>query len=169
MKYLKYIFLLFISLLTVTSCETYGDYDVEYTPIHPLGGQYRIHVYNAAGEEVYTNYCYIGNTSDYATDKCWIRIGAYNLASSNAWAINGKISCNVDALTFSGADIMNLAGNVASSTETFTVTDGKVVLNGKTTPSGAKSDAISFTFTNSRFPGQSFKAEGYRYTGWSGD
>ena len=37
-------------------------------------------------------------------------------------------------LSFSGADVMNLAGNVASSKETFTVTDGKLELNGATAP-----------------------------------
>ncbi|MDR1161582.1 MAG: hypothetical protein LBK45_04495 [Tannerellaceae bacterium] len=169
MKHLKYIFLLFLSLLTVASCETYGDYNIDYTPIHPLGGQYRIHVYDASGEEIYTNYCYIGNTENYATDKCWIRIGAYNASATQNWSINGKIDCNVGALTFSGSNIENLAGNVASSSETFSVTDGKVVLGGSTTPSNTKSDAISFTFTNSRFPGETFKAEGYRYTGWGGD
>ncbi|MDR0977321.1 MAG: hypothetical protein LBL78_06180, partial [Prevotellaceae bacterium] len=120
-------------------------------------------------EQVYRNFCYIANTSDYDTNKCWVRIGAYNLAATNPWAINGKIDCNVPALTFQGSNIENLAGNVASSAETFTLTDGKVVLGGVTTPSGATADAISFTFTNSRFPGRTFRAEGYRYTGWGED
>ncbi|MDR1403118.1 MAG: hypothetical protein LBJ60_05385 [Tannerellaceae bacterium] len=169
MKQLTYIFLLFLSLLTIASCETYGDYDIEYTPIHPLGGQYRIHVYDASGEEIYTNYCYISNTENYSTNKCWIRIGAYNAGAAQNWAINGKINCDVSSLTFSGDEVENLAGNMDYSAETFSVTDGKVVLGGSTTPSNTKSDAISFSFTNSRFPGQTFRAEGYRYTGWSGD
>ena len=169
MKHLKNIFALFLSIIAFTSCETYGDYEVEYTPIHPLGGQYRIMVYNQAGEEIYKNYCYIANTSDYATDKCWIRIGAYNANSASEWAINGKINCDVNALSFSGSNIENLAGGVASSSETFSVTDGIVVLNGATSPSETVTDKISFSFTNSRFPGETFRAEGYRYTGWSGD
>ena len=37
---------------------------------------------------------------------------------------------------------MNLAGNVASSEETFTVTDGKLELNGATAPSGTIADKI---------------------------
>lgn len=64
---------------------------------------------------------------------------------------------------------MNLAGYVATSTNTFTLTEGKVVLNGVTAPSGTVADAISFTFTNSRFPGKTYTAEGYRYTGWAED
>ncbi|MDR1200684.1 MAG: hypothetical protein LBL58_03505, partial [Tannerellaceae bacterium] len=88
---------------------------------------------------------------------------------ANAYSINGKIDCNLSTLSFSGTNIENLAGNVATSTTTFTLTDGKVTLKGATAPSGTVSDAISFTFTNSRFPGRTFKAEGYRYTGWSAD
>jgi hypothetical protein len=168
MKQIKHLFFLLVSLVTLAACETYGDYEIEYTPIHPLGGQYRITVYEG-DQQVYRNYCYIGNTTDNDTDKCWIRIGAYNFAATNPWSINGKIDCNVAALTFQGSDIENLAGNVASSTGTFTLTDGKVVLGGVVAPSGTTADAISFTFTNSRFPGRTFRAEGYRYTGWGED
>jgi hypothetical protein len=170
MKHLKSTVTFLLSIIALMSCETYGDYKVDYTPIFPLSGQYRIVVYDQSGKDIYTNYCYIANTTDYATDKCWIRIGAYNAeADTNKWAINGKIACDVKALSFSGSNIENLAGNVPSSAETFSVTDGLVVLNGITTPSNTVSDKISFSFTNSRFPGKTFRAEGYRYTGWSGD
>ena len=62
---------------------------------------------------------FLANTSDYDKDKCWIRIGAYNSTNtpgdaSKSYFINGKISCSVPELSFSGADVMNLAGNVAS-------------------------------------------------------
>jgi len=169
MKHLKYIFTLLLAIVALASCETYGDYEVDYTPIFPLSGQYRITIYDQSGSDIYTNYCYIANTADYATDKCWIRIGAYNASDTTEWAINGKISCDVKSLSFSGSSIENLAGNVPSSSETFSVTDGIVILNGATSPSNTTTDKISFSFTNSRFPGQTFKAEGYRYTGWSGD
>jgi hypothetical protein len=169
MKQIRYISVLFLLLLGFASCETYGDYEIEYTSIHPLGGKYRVTVTDETGELVYRNFCEISNTTDGSTTKCWLRIGAYNLSGANAYSINGKIDCDLNALSFSGTNIENLAGNVATSTTTFTLTDGKVTLKGATAPSGTVSDAISFTFTNSRFPGRTFKAEGYRYTGWSAD
>ena len=72
-------------------------------------------------------------------------------------------------LSFSGADVMKLAGNVASSEETFTVDDGKLELNGATAPSGTIADKISFTYTTTVDPGATYTVEGYRYTGWTED
>lgn len=169
MKQIRYISVLFLLLLGFASCETYGDYEVEYSSIYPLSGKYRIVVTDEAGTQVYRNYCEISNTVDESTTQCWLRIGSYSLSGSNAYSINGKINCDVNALTFSGSSIENLAGNVATSTNTFTLTEGMVVLKGATAPSGTVCDAISFTFTNSRFPGKTYTAVGYRYTGWSED
>jgi hypothetical protein len=75
----------------------------------------------------------------------------------------------VPSLTFSGTNIENLAGNVASSTETFTITDGKLELKGATAPSGTIADKVTFTFTTTKNPGVTYRVEGYRYTGWSED
>lgn len=170
MKQINKILWLLFAFFALASCDTYSDdYDIDYTPIHPLGGQYRVHVTDESGAEIVSQYCFIANTSDNSSNQCWIRIGDYNSSSKEAWAINGKISCDVASLSFSGSNVENLAGNVVASSETFSVSDGKIVLNGATAPSGTVGDKISFTFTNSRFPGKTFKAEGYRYTGWSGD
>ena len=169
MKQIRYISVLFLLLLGFASCETYGDYEIEYSSIHPLGGKYRVTVTDETGAQVYKIFAEISNTSDESTIQCWIRIGSYSLSGANAYSINGKINCDLSTLSFSGSNIENLAGNVASSTNTFTLTDGKVVLKGATAPSGTIADAISFTFTNSRFPGKTYKVVGYRYTGWSED
>lgn len=167
MKKFIYIFtMLFAVVFSACNSEDL-DYDIEYTPIHPIGGQYRISIVDEAGVTVASKTdCYLSNTSAYDTDKCWIRIGNYNTAASNAYAINGKIACDVKSLTFSGT-AMNLAGNVASSDENFTVTNGKIELNGATAPSGTVCDGISFTFTRDNFPGKTYTVTGYRYTGWT--
>ncbi len=68
-----------------------------------------------------------------------------------------------------GTDIENLAGNVVSSDETFTLTDGLIELNGITAPSGTITDRISFTYTTTIDPGATYTVEGYRYTGWAED
>lgn len=171
MKQINYILGIFIALLALASCDTYSDdFDIDYTAIHPLGGMYKVHITDEAGTVIdNTQYCYLANTTDNSTTECWIRIGDYNAKITNAWAINGKINCNVPELTFSGSNVENLAGNVVSSTETFSVSDGQMKLQGATAPSGTVADQISFTFTNSRFPGKTYKVEGYRYTGWGED
>ena len=159
----------------LTACNSEDlSYDIEYTPIHPLGGQYTVSVSRNGAVVAEHVDCFLANTSDYDTDKCWIRIGAYNSANTpgdaaKSYFINGKISCNVPELSFSGTDIMNLAGNVASSDETFTLTDGKLELNGATAPSGTVCDKISFTYTTTVDPGVTYTVEGYRYTGWTED
>lgn len=171
MKKFAYIFLmLFAAVFTACNSEDL-DYDIEYSSIHPMGGQYRISIVDEAGEKVALSssyYCYLSNTSDNATDKCWIRIGNYNTSAKYEYSINGKIACDVKSLTFSGT-AENLAGNVASSDETFTVSNGKIELKGATAPSGTVSDKISFTFTRTNFPGKTYTVTGYRYTGWGED
>lgn len=175
MKKFIYIFCLMISALSFISCNSEDfDYDIDYTPIHPLGGQYTVSITRddvviKEGVE-----CFLANTAAYDTDKCWIRIGSYsssnNVSDENSrFYINGKISCNVSDLSFEGSDVENLAGNVASSDETFSVSDGKLVLKGITAPSGTVADKISFTYTTSVDPGVVYKVEGYRYTGWPED
>ncbi len=169
MKKFTYIFfMLFAVVFSACNSEDF-EYDIEYTPIHPIGGQYRVSIVDETGAEVKLSssmYCYLSNTSDNATDKCWIRIGNYNTSAKNAYSINGKIACDVKSLTFSGT-AMNLAGNVTSSNENFTVSNGKIELKGATAPSGTVCDKISFTFTRDNFPGKTYTVTGYRYTGWT--
>jgi len=171
MKRVKYIAMMLFALTCITSCETYGDYEIEYTPIHPMGGQYVVKITKDYGTEVTVVSakinCFVANTADYDTDKCWVRIGSRTTAG--LYGINGKLGCDVSSLTFAGTDIENLAGGVASSTETFTITDGKITLNGITAPSGTVTDKISFTYTTTKDPGAVYSVEGYRYTGWEED
>lgn len=172
MKQLKYILCILVATLGFASCETYGDYEIEYASIHPMGGMYRIAIVDEAGTALSlgsNNYAILSNTADNSKTQCWIRIGAYNLAATNAHSINGKINCDLSSLSFSGSNIENLAGNVVTSETTFSVSNGQIVLQGTTTPSGGKSDSFTFTFTNSRFPGKTYTATGYRYTGWGGE
>lgn len=175
MKIIKYIYTCLIAMLSLTACNSEDfDYDIDYTPIHPLGGEYIISI-NRDGENIAQGQkCFVANTSEYDKDKCWIRIGSYNSANTpgdpkKSFYINGKINCNVSTLSFEGSNIENLAGNVVSSNETFTLTDGKLVLNGTVTPSQTTTDKISFTYTTTVDPGATYTVEGYRYTGWGED
>lgn len=167
-KYLSSLMLLMIAAFAFTACNSEDlDYDIEYTAIHPLGGQYTVTI--TRNGETYKEgvSCYLANTEANDADKCWVRIGNYS--ASSTYCINGKISCDVKSLTFSGSNIENLAGNVASSSETFTLTDGKLELKGITAPSGTVADKISFTYTTTKDPDATYTVSGYRYTGWPED
>jgi hypothetical protein len=176
MKFVKNIMWVLLALVVV-SCSN-ENYEIEYTPIAPMGGQYRIiSIVDEAGTELKSKigssdrYVFLSNTVEYDSDKCWIRIGRYSYAASNFASINGKINCNVSDksnMTFSGTNVENFAGNVSSSTSTFDVT-GIVVENGATCPSKEVTESIAFTFTNSKFPGKTYKVTGWKYTGWPED
>lgn len=167
MKQIKNIYLFLLAALTLMACNSEDrSYDVEYTPIHPLGGQYVVSI-SKNGTKVTDSYCTLSNTTNYDKEKCWIRIGSYS--STAIYAINGKIDCNVPALTFSGTGIENLAGNVVTSTQTFAIANAAVVLKGVTAPSGTLADKISFSYTTTKDPGTVYTVEGWRYTGWPED
>lgn len=169
MRKLKYILFAVLAALTLHACDTYSDdYDIEYTAIHPLGGEYTVTIKDAVQDTVIVQsaICIVANTTNNDKDLCWVRIGG--LSTATAYAINGKLSCNVGDLSFNGTNIENLAGNVVSSTHTFSIPDGKVVLKGITTPSGTVGDKISFTYTTTK-SALTYAVEGYRYTGWPED
>ena len=65
-------------LWILTACNSEDlSYDIEYTPIHPLGGQYTVSVSRNGAVVAEHVDCFLANTSDYDTDKCWIRIGTF--------------------------------------------------------------------------------------------
>lgn len=169
MKILKFLFIALVAVCFASCNSEDNNYDIEYTNTYPLDGQYKVTITDEQDSgAIATQYCYIANTSDNVNNKIWIRIGNYSTSASNAYSINAKMNCDVSALTFSGSN-ENLAGNVASSDETVTITDGSVVLKGVTAPSGTVCDKVSFTFTRTNFPGKTYTVTGYRYTGWSED
>ena len=61
MKKFTYIFfMLFAVVFSACNSEDF-DYDIEYTPIHPIGGQYRVSIVDETGAEVKLSssmYCY---------------------------------------------------------------------------------------------------------------
>jgi len=176
MKFIKNIvWVLFASLMVSCGIE---DYDIEYTAIFPMGGQYRIiSLTDETGTELKSKlsnsdrYVFLSNTVLDESDKCWVRIGRYSVAPSNFYGINGKVSCNVtnkQNMTFSGSNVENVAGNNYSSGTTFSV-EGVVVENGATCPSSEVTESITMAFTHSAFPGKTYKVTGWKYTGWPED
>ena len=90
MKKILY-FLSFVFVALFTACSEGDDFDIDYTPIAPVGGEYRINV-----ERGYD-------------------------ASKTAYAINAKVSIDMSAYTFGGENVDDFIGNSATATDKVTV------------------------------------------------
>ena len=164
MKQINKLLVILLALVTFSSCETYGDYEIEYTAIYPLCGEW---VVNGTGEDCGVLAegvtCNTYNTTDDATDKMWIKMSV----ATNDWGVRGKIHCDVTSKSFDGDGIANLlhADDGINSTVTFNIS-GKVIVDGYTTQANTKVDAIEFTLTQN---GKSMTVKGFRKTGWEGE
>lgn len=191
MKKILY-FLSFVLLAAFTACSEGTDFDIEYTPIAPVGGQYKVNVYrgydasktdaefwasnpaqvdtiiktDGKGSTLGILYAFLSNTTDYDKDKAWIRVGNYS--SKAAYAINAKVSIDMSTYTFGGEGVDDFIGNSATATDKVTVS-GQCGHNTYTTASGTVTDEISFTYSRSDQPGYHYKVTGFKYTGWSED
>ena len=101
MKKLSYLFAMFVAALSFAACNEGTDFDIDYTPIAPIGGQYDIIIFegedeNATTEQFWAShdtnsadvtqlndygdiYAYLSNTTDYDSDKAWLRILQYHV------------------------------------------------------------------------------------------
>ena len=120
--------------LSFGGCKEGTDFDIEYTPIAPIGGQYDIIIFegydeNKSDAEFWATataadyeqlndygeiYAYLSNTTDYDKDKAWIRVGSYSAKKS--YNINAKISIDMSSYKFGGVDVDDFVGNSATLT-----------------------------------------------------
>lgn len=164
MKQINKLLVILLALVTFSSCETYGDYEIEYTAIYPLCGEWVVNVTGEDGGVLAEGVtCNTYNTIDDATDKMWIKMSV----ATNDWGVRGKIHCDVTSKSFDGDGIANLlhADDGINSTVTFNIS-GKVIVDGYTTQANTKVDAIEFTLTQN---GKSMTVKGFRKTGWEGE
>ena len=161
MKQINKLLVILLALVTFSSCETYGDYEIEYTAIYPLCGEWVVNVTGEDGGVLAEGVTC--NTTDDATDKMWIKMSV----ATNDWGVRGKIHCDVTSKSFDGDGIANLlhADDGINSTVTFNIS-GKVIVDGYTTQANTKVDAIEFTLTQN---GKSMTVKGFRKTGWEGE
>lgn len=172
MRIIKGLFTLCFFLVFASGCETYKDYEIEYSPVYPLSGEWLVRFTDptvtpsTSGMFVMSTF----NTADNATDKMWIRVTSTSATAANVaytGRICGKINCDVAARTFSGENVVNTYS--AATPLTFTITNGTVIKDGYDTATGGKSDKITFTITDSRKPGKTITVEGFRRTRWLDD
>jgi hypothetical protein len=104
------------------------------------------------------------NTSDNSSTEMWID------DNGNFWSFKNKISVNLNDLTFSATDAYEEYYGI-----TVTITNGQVLYDAATTPSGSVADSIVFNVTfsddsNPEYYGwDSYRIAGYRYTGLTND
>lgn len=189
MKKISYLLGMFAVALILSACNEGTDYDIDYTPIAPIGGQYDVIVYYGIDESVTDDqfwashdinspdvtqlneygdlYAYLSNTTDYDKDKAWIRVGSYS--GKGFYCVNTKININMSDYTFGGTNVDDFIGNSATAVDKATVS-GFCKKNGITTEaSGTTTDYIEFTYSRTGSPGYHFKAIGFKYTGWDED
>ncbi|MEN6618606.1 MAG: lipid-binding protein [Rikenellaceae bacterium] len=144
----------------LSSCETYDDdYDQDFSPVFPLCGEWRVDIFNAATNAKVTRATiYTYDTADKSNSQMWLWV------NNATYGTKCKISCDPAAAAFSGTNV----ANVLYTGTTNTVTNGVVVVNGSTTPSGGKSDSIEFTYYSSK-ANTTYNIKGYRRTGWPED
>jgi hypothetical protein len=153
------IFLVLLVSVLVFSCDTdgYENYDAGGTNVEEVSGEWYAQL--LVDGEVIVDYGLIStyNTAANNGDEMWVD------DHQNLWSFKAKTPVNVEAKTFSGA---NLASNVDGYEITVTISNGKIIEDGGTTTEGAVADSISFDVEFSDDPGTVYTVQGYRKTGF---
>ncbi len=126
-------------------------------------------MYNGQEIEYVTyNYCYLSNTTDYATDKCWVRFGS--TTASNYFNINCKLDFNKADFTFKGTNVGNYRGNSATPRDGENIViSGIAQHNTYKTPTGGIDDEMIFIYSLENKPGMRYIVWGFKNTLWDED
>ncbi|CAM3522563.1 lipid-binding protein [Zobellia roscoffensis] len=152
-KKLSYLFLSFALISSFISCDQVeSEPDDSDILISEVTGKWVVDmIYN--GDPQGTNTISIYNTGANDTDMMWID------DLEHSWGLKAKTPLNFEALTFGGSDLDELYFDV-----TVTISEGKIVKGGATTPSGDVVDSISFKAEFSDIPGEIWEYSGYKST-----
>lgn len=155
----KYILgILFLSLFSFfTACDEAEDADVGGVSIQEVTGEWVVDM-TQDGVPQGTNYIATYNTSTNSTTEMWID------DQQHGWGLKAKVNLNLGSKTFTATDVDELYYDV-----TVTITDGTIIENGATAPSGTVTDAISFNAVFSDIPDRVWTYSGYRRTGFAED
>lgn len=158
LKKLSYLFLSLAFVISFLSCD-----QVESVPdesgilISEVTGTWVVDMV-WDGDPAGTNTISIYNTGANDAGFMWID------DQEHSWGLKAKVPLNLGAMTFSGSELDELYYGV-----TVTITDGVIVKNGTTAPSGDVVDSISFKAEFSDIPGEIWEYSGYKSTGKLGD
>jgi len=170
---IKNLFIVCFFLVIASSCETYKDYEIDYSPVYPLSGEWMVRFTDASVTPATSGLFVMStfNTADNSKTQMWIRVTSTSATPANiayTGRFTGKINCDVAAKTFSGANVVNTY-YTTGTIPTFTITAGTVVTDGYDTATGGKSDKITFTITDTRKAGKTITVSGFRRTRWADD
>jgi len=171
MKNITKILTVFALLVILDGCETYNDYEIEYTAVYPLSGEWYVTFTDiSVTPNVTTGLMMIStyNTTENSNNQMWIRSTSTSTSAAYTGRFRGKINCDVENLSFEGDQVSN-AYYTTSPIPTFNISGGKVEPDAYTTASGGKADKITFQMTDTRKPGKTFTVSGFRRTGWVED
>ncbi len=169
----KYIGFLFVSSLLLASCE---KDEVGGTTTETMAGEWYVKVtcVDDDGGVVYEDDDFFGlgdwmldtyNTNSNSSTEMWIN------DNENFWDFKLKVDIDLDAKTFSATDV----DNEAYEDCVVNITDGKILEDAATTPSGSAADSIVFyvNFSDDSYPSSygfsKYQVSGYRYTGLNDD
>lgn len=189
------------ALAFVFSCETYKVKEPDMTAINKVDGKYMAFATPAGEAEASTIFAIvITNTTDDAADAGWITISDLDYSYCHwqrLFSVRFHIDVDANGQTFQAANVKVVEPMTAwnpyiegtygsygsyytatyqwpanfNQTTTASISNGKVVTNGVTTPSGYKADSIEFDYTLNYSDGSSetYSVKGQKKTGWAED
>jgi hypothetical protein len=140
------------------SCDLGDDPDVGGTATQAVAGEWYT-TFNVSGDSGGDYYLITtSNTAANSVNEFLIHDGAHT------WDYRVKCPLNLDAKTFGGAGLQNLAYDI-----TVNITNGQILPGVATTTGGNVTDSIYFQIEFSDDPGVIYEAAGYRRTGFLED
>lgn len=169
-KILLYTLMLFAGLTFLASCE---DEEIGTTETVSMAGEWYVTVKAVDADEniIYddpfgngTFHLDTYNTASNSTTEMWID------DNENFWEFKNRITVDLASMTFYATDAQN---------ETYDclvdITNGQILYDAATTPSGSVADSIVFnvSFSDDGYPAaygyDHYRIEGFRYTGLTAD
>ncbi len=152
--------LILVAFLTIglMSCDLGDDPDPGGTATQAVAGEW-FTTFNVAGD-VGGGYSLIttSNTAANVANEFLIT------DNGNQWDYKVKSPLNLDAKTFGGTDLQNIAYDIKVN-----ITDGKILPGAATTTGGNVTDSIYFKIEFTDDPGTIYEVAGYRRTGFLED
>lgn len=153
LKRLSYLFLSFTLIISYISCDQVESVsDVNDILISEVAGTWVVEIERDGAHFDY-NTISIYNTSANETDFMWLD------DQEHGWGLKAKVPLNLGSLTFGGADLEETAFDVMVD-----ITEGVIIKNGTTAPSGTVVDSIYFKAEFSDIPGEIWEYYGFKST-----